>query len=87
MGHLARMQTLPFFFFFFYPSIIDYNTAHDRHISCFRVPFLLVCYSFIRVTCTCIAVGVFFVTGVPIDEIRPFTKGQLTFLVYQDIKC
>ena len=30
--------------------LIDYYTAHERHFSCFLVPFFFVCDSFIRVS-------------------------------------
>ena len=28
-------------------SLIDYHTGHERHFSCFLVPFFFVCHSFI----------------------------------------
>ena len=50
--------------------LIDYYTAHERHISCFAMPF----FSFmIRLSVLDVF---FFITGVPVDEITPSQKAN-----------
>ena len=51
--------------------LVDYYTAdtvHERHISCFLVPF----FSFVILLS--VLDVFFFLTGVPVDEITPSQK-------------
>ena len=49
--------------------LIDYYTAHKRHISCFLVPFFFSLVIFLSVLDV-----FFFITGVPVDEITRSQK-------------
>ena len=48
--------------------LVDYYTAHERHISCFFVLF------FLFVILLSVLDVFFFITGVPVDEITPSQK-------------
>ena len=57
--------------------LIDYYTAHKRHISCFLVPFFST-GDFLSVVDV-----FFFTTGVPVEEITPSQKETSGFINYK----